>query len=1015
MNWQEQFRNPSSEYRSAPFWSWNDDLEEERLVEQIREIHAQGIGGFFMHSRVGLITPYMQKDWMDRVRVCVREAKTLGMKAWLYDEDSYPSGHAGGLVPSRGKEYRAKGLRMEVLHGDSSRAPGNVVAAARIQRAGGKPSVAECIDTPQIQAAARDGEVAVFHLVHAKDDTWFNGWSYVDTKDPKAVDAFIEVTHEAYRREFGNEFGSTIPGIFTDEPQASATGCPGPCVPWTKRFPEYFRAKKGYDILPHLASLFFDVGNYRKIRLDYWDVHTRLFAETFDKRIFDWCERNNLKLTGHVWEHTFPSTTHTGSTMPTYEYMQMPGIDMLFNQYEYERPRGQGSQFGNIMVCREVASVAHQMGRQQVLSETYGGSGWELTFEDQKRIGDWEYVLGVNFLCQHLSLYSLRGCRKRDFPPSFLPHQPWWSSYRLLGDYFARLSFMLSQGEPVVDVLVLHPYSSIWALTGATQRDARADQIARDFHRLNKMLCKLHRAFDLGDDTIIAKHGRVEGGSFVVGKAAYRAVIVPPCLLLRETTFRLLKKFAAAGGLVVFTEPVPTSIEAVQSEELASFFGEAGVRVAPLEPDAIAAALSSLEPEVTIEGAPTVYYQLRRAHDRHILFLSNVDKERRYELQVGVKASGPVTRWDPTTGEITAIESREENGRLTFSLDMPPVGSQLLVLGIGEQTAELTRPRRTTGRIEASGWQGYPTTLNAAILDWCAYRIGDGEWSETMYVQRAFKEIREHYGLVHDNANRGVQFWLAYQHMKPLGGDKRVALRYEFDCQLPAPSDAPLYFVTETPERFRIAVNGHVVDTTRAEAWIAPAFHKIPIGEHLLRGRNEILVECEEFAEDVEIEACYLVGRFGAEWDGKRIVLRAAPDSVKLGDWCEQGYPFYAGSMVYRAVAAIENMHDDERVVLCLGKWAGALAKVALNGQEIGPIAWPPYEIDVTDAVKKDENEIAVEVVNTLRNLLGPHHRRDYVPGMVAPSAWFEPDNWRDDYDLVSYGLFESPWLERRV
>ena len=56
------------------------------------------------------------------------------------------------------------------------------------------------------------------------------------------------------------------------------------------------------------------------------------------------------------------------------------------------------AQFGNVRAVKELRSVANQMGYTRTLSETYGGGGWDETFKDFKRLGDWEYVLGVNFM-----------------------------------------------------------------------------------------------------------------------------------------------------------------------------------------------------------------------------------------------------------------------------------------------------------------------------------------------------------------------------------------------------------------------------------------------------------------------------------------------------------------------------------------------------------------------------------------------------------------------------------------
>src|SRR5512146_3033666 len=104
------FQNPPAEFRGAPFWSWNDDPQNTELIRQIRLMQKAGMGGFFMHSRTGLLTEYLSEAWMERVRACIEEAKRLGMKAWLYDEDRWPSGFAGGKVPERSQELRARSL-----------------------------------------------------------------------------------------------------------------------------------------------------------------------------------------------------------------------------------------------------------------------------------------------------------------------------------------------------------------------------------------------------------------------------------------------------------------------------------------------------------------------------------------------------------------------------------------------------------------------------------------------------------------------------------------------------------------------------------------------------------------------------------------------------------------------------------------------------------------------------------------------------------------------------------------
>ena len=52
-------RTPSVDCRGVPFWAWNSKLEIPELRRQIRILKEMGMGGFFMHSRVGLNTPYL--------------------------------------------------------------------------------------------------------------------------------------------------------------------------------------------------------------------------------------------------------------------------------------------------------------------------------------------------------------------------------------------------------------------------------------------------------------------------------------------------------------------------------------------------------------------------------------------------------------------------------------------------------------------------------------------------------------------------------------------------------------------------------------------------------------------------------------------------------------------------------------------------------------------------------------------------------------------------------------------
>ncbi|MCD6384953.1 glycoside hydrolase, partial [Candidatus Sumerlaeota bacterium] len=453
----EKFKQPETKYRSVAFWSWNDDLKPEELKRQIKLIKSGGWGGFFMHARLGLITRYLSSEWMECVRVCIEEAERSGLFAWLYDEYKWPSGFAGGIVPAQSEKFRLKALVLLQMKNAKSkiRNQETTLTTNPTCKEENLIGIEEKTNYKFLKAELHQGKELCFYVYTSPPgESWFNGTCYVDLLNPETVKEFIKCTHQAYASRFSAHFCGRVPGIFTDEPSISFFTLPSPSLPWTDEFPKRFMQENGYSILDHLTELFFDTGNFHKIRFDYWRTITHLFVESFTQQIYNWCEKNHLLLTGHFMKEDsiLEQIQWIGSAMPHYEYMHQPGIDHLGRNIQ-----------GNL-TAKQISSVAHQLGRERVLSEMFGCAGQNLSFKDRKWIVDWHFVHGINFVNPHLALYSMRGERKRDYPPNLFFQQPWWEYNKYLEDYIARLSYVLSQGERVVDILLLHPIGSGWSV-----------------------------------------------------------------------------------------------------------------------------------------------------------------------------------------------------------------------------------------------------------------------------------------------------------------------------------------------------------------------------------------------------------------------------------------------------------------------------------------------------------------------------------------------------------------------
>ena len=845
----KEFTSPSTSFRGAPFWSWNDRLRVEELVRQVIDMKAHGMGGFFMHSREGLETPYMGADWLECIRETVKTAAETGMNAWLYDEDRWPSGYAGGLVPARGGDaFRAKVVTLEACAQFPEDA-GEALAlfAAQLDEGGQTIQALRRLSGPQDTLLSGETCLVLRREVSGASE-WFNDDAYSDNLNPDSVAAFIDITYEAYNREVGEQFGKAVPGIFTDEPNIQSHHSPGGRrgLPWTDGLPDFFRERRGYDLLTVLPWLFYDGEGAAKARHDYWYTISQRFTEAYSKQLGEWCEQHGLAFTGHFLNEAEmgQGTLCGGAIMPHYRHQQVPGIDMLTEQ---------NHEFITIKQC---SSVANQFDRARVLSETYGCSGWEFTFEGQKWNGDWQYVLGVNLRCQHLALYSLRGCRKRDYPPAFNYNTTWWKYNGVVEDYFARVGSVLSEGHAVRDVLMIHPVSTGWAMLGEGKERTAAVNAYGD--RLNDFVqaqLATHYDFDFGDEQILASDARVDGAELVVGRAPYRVVVIPPgTRTLLASTVDLLGRFLDAGGRLLAFNPLPEWIEAQPDARLEALWGKPGVSVLD-GPAQLNGALEAILPRrvslVTSQGqqAARMLVMQRDIDGRQAYFIVNNDRHNEYTLDValqgGANGLGRLEEWDPLTGEVRALPAVERGGLLHFQADFGPAGSRLYVIDplgapVQEPGEAFLQTVALRHRLEDSAQFIGPTTgftrtdPNVLTLDMCQWRMDDGAWSAESEVWRAQDALRKQLGMRSNYYNGLPQRYRWALKAHPNDG-ARLELRFTFQVRdVPA---EPVFLLLESADRFKVKLNGQAVQNTVAGWYLDRAM--TPRGPAAPEGRGE--------------------------------------------------------------------------------------------------------------------------------------------------------------------------------
>ncbi|MBM3476258.1 MAG: hypothetical protein FJX75_23545, partial [Armatimonadetes bacterium] len=841
---------------------------------------------------------------------------------------------------------------------------------------------------------------------------WTNDGGYLDTMDPEAMGEYMRVTHEEYLKRYGADFGDVIPAIFTDEPNDgfwNAGSADGQLrIPWTRRMLEEFQARRGYDLRERLPELMLPVaGGFSKVRHDYHRTMTELFVEHFSQRLGEWCAQNHIALTGHyLLEGALDvQTTAAGAVMPHYEWMQWPGIDILTDQTH------------ELITAKQCSSVADQLGRERVLSELYGCTGWDWPLEGHKFQGDWQFAAGVNFRCQHLTHYSLAGGAKRDYPASICDHSPWWPYYRAVEDYFGRLSLMLTQGQPVRDVLIVHPIESAWGMVcGATREPPPALREMQDaLTRIMYTLTGQHHDWDFGDESLLAKHAEVLGDVLRVGRLEYRLVIVPPCVTLRSSTVELLRKFQGRGGLVLFVGDPPTRIDAETDEGLADLV-EAAESCEPDKEDLVATVEELLPRRVDIVERgmqqETVWAMLRQVGAGQLLFLQSHDRALEHVVDVTVLGAGPVVQWDPLTGARTRVKSRTDGEFVFVTLNLLPSGSALLTFGINVPDAvEPAEPLDIATVQELKG--PYPTELtepNTLPLDTCRFSVDGEGFSEAVPTLKADELIRARYGLGTRLGNEHQPYYLYATGVIDTAPRGRCVMEWHFHVTaMPAKCALAL----ENPGDCKIRINGTHVSGVEGY-WVDEDIKTIDITEHLMVGGNDVTLSFD-YRPDMELEDLYLVGDFGvAPLDDDRPL---APDNVTLiapvaelewGSWVGQGLPFYGGAVRYKLT--VEAPPEGRRLRLALPNLACTAAAVHVNGETF-VLPWGPFQADLTDALHEGENEVIVEVIGGRKNILGPLHT-PWGPG-TGPDS-FSPNHgaWTYEYHLTDHGPMEPVIVE---
>lgn len=710
------FTHPAPEYSAQFTWGWRGPVDREVIVRDLDGMKALGVNAAIIEPSTGMNHPYLSPEYFELVRTAVQEAKQRAMRLWIMDEGDYPSGLAGGNFTNLRPDLRMKALA----------SPEHIAVA-------GGTTFSRATDETFICAVAKNPRDGTVHLLEPQagqiawtaptGTTWDVAWirwvfrtmptrsannpanvkdtthSLMDYLSPDAVQQFQAWTFNAYQNAVGAEFGQTVLGFRGDEPAYGFN-------PWTPHLADEFARRKGYDLRPYLPAFASAPGARiaglseidRRVYADYCDVWSDLFRDTYFSQEAAWCADHGLEMQLHVeHEEILPQLAiSNGDFFKVFRHIQVPGIDIIWHQLWMDNP----ADFPKL-----ASSAAHLYGQPRAMCEAFAAyrpppnlkqARWLLDFLLSHGITRIEYMFwpasvprretrspdspspapnastaSVAPSAGAPAATSAPGTRTR----SFYYRDP---GFPAVAAYVNRLSYLLGEGRPAAQIGLYLPSSSFWVAD-----EAHGKQINEQLLGLAHQLIATQNDFDFVDEQALATVLRLEGDRLVnLSGQSYRAIIVPPATAITQAALTQLRRFAAAGGRVIFLGEAP---RLVVDKTFRDASGPADLGWATLhQADATfsAAVRNALPPaDLTLATtAPLVSYTHRQLRDADVYFIFNSGDEP-LATAATLAGQGRAETWHADTGKIDPLEGAMPTARgVTVSLQIPPWSTTVVVL-----------------------------------------------------------------------------------------------------------------------------------------------------------------------------------------------------------------------------------------------------------------------------------------------------------------------------------------------
>lgn len=379
--------------------------DEQTVRETLEAYKSVGIDQYLLYPRSGLELEYMGEEWLQLCARFCEHAKRLNMSLWLYDEYNWPSGSCKGRVPAENPDFES---RQYAVYKNA------------------------------------DGTYD-WKVVHSP------GW--VDNYSFKAMERFIELTHKRYEQRLGPYLGSTVAGIFTDEPAhptpVKLAAKPALLFRYFDGAEAEYKAASGHELRADVQAYLAD-----STKDEVWAVYYGLLGERFRKAFFDpiraWCDRVGVLSTGHMIAEnsTSDSALYNGKPLHALKGLTLPGMDEIGTRYDPAN-----------IEWLTLAVAQHAIGRRGNggLVELFALGPSDMRHATQRQM---IWLCALHKMDRYLLAISPLDARgnveKAGYFNPITRTQPWFPALRLLGDE-ARVAARYAAKPVRCDIGIRYP------------------------------------------------------------------------------------------------------------------------------------------------------------------------------------------------------------------------------------------------------------------------------------------------------------------------------------------------------------------------------------------------------------------------------------------------------------------------------------------------------------------------------------------------------------------------------